>query len=92
MFNIEKNIFVTYPEFSTSHRSDMNNSFRIIFIKINIIKVSIIKVYSIKAYTVTKNVKLLESASPKTTSTLENAISSSFIKHSICNKPIRNKF
>ena len=37
-----------------SHQSDMNNSFRIIFIKIIILKNNIIKIYSIKAHIITK--------------------------------------
>ena len=36
------------------HKSDMNNSFRIMFIKINIIKVSIIKIYTKNTVFVTR--------------------------------------
>ena len=44
----------------SSHKSDINNGFRIVFIKSNIIKVSIIKMYTKNTHFITdKNVELI---------------------------------
>ena len=53
-----------------SYKRNMNNSFRIIIVKINMVKgnINIIKIYIKKNYIITKNVPLSEFALTKTIS------------------------
>ena len=62
-----------------SHKSEMNNRFRIIFIKINIINVNFIKIYTKITHFITKDATLLESTLTKTLQLLENKSSASFL-------------
>ena len=55
-----------------SHISNMNCSFRIIFVKIIIIKANVIRIYINKTHIATKNVTLSESALTMTILSLKN--------------------
>ena len=62
----------------SSHKSNINNSFRIIFIKVTITKVNTIKAYSIKTHIITKNYGIIRIFINKDYIILDNTTSSSF--------------
>ena len=70
----------------------MNNSFRIIFIKIVIIKVNIIKVYGIKTLSITKKRDIMRICINKDYIIIKEYNIIKFLKDFISKKPIRNKF
>ena len=83
---------VLFKSITLNHKTDMNNSFRIIFIKISIIKVNIINIYTNKTYFITIKSDITRFFTKKTISLLEDTASSSFSIIFFCNKPIRDKF
>ena len=54
---------MSFKSITSSYKSDMNISFRIIFIKTNIIKVNFIKTYSKNTYFITKQEDIIKNFS-----------------------------
>ena len=78
--------------FTPSNKSNRNNSFKFIFIKIIITEVNIIKIYSNKAHTITKGCKNIRVYIIKVYIIIREYNLIKFFKSFICNKSMRNNF
>lgn len=85
--------FIFAPSFITiiwNRKSNINNKFRVIIVKIMIMKVDIVKIYSITAPTITKECKNIRFYIIKVY-IITREENFQFFKHFVCNKLIKKK-
>ena len=82
-------LFISLSYVSPSHKPEMNNSFKIVFIKISIIKINFIKIYTRNIHFIAKNCGVVKTFFDKDYINIRKQRIIKFSNHLTCKKPIR---